>query len=84
MLNYEKLMKFNPTEYDRMINSLGQEIIFVEHPNLEDESQIICICNELKLAAYSTFFDLDDMLAEHKEYEPRFIDGKLYLGDLEA
>lgn len=84
MINYNKLMEWNPTEYDRMTNSLGQEIVFYEHPNLGDEGQVICVCHNLKLAAYSTFFDLDDMLADHLEYEPRFINNKLYLGELEA
>jgi hypothetical protein len=67
-----------------MINSEGQEIAFVEHPLRGDEAPIICVCHELKLAAYSGFFDLDDMLATHGEYQPSFMDGSLYIGDFEA
>ena len=33
-----------------------------------------------KLADYSTFFELDDMTADHKEYEPTFVNGKLLIG----
>ena len=84
MINYEQLMAHNPTEYGRMTNSLGQEIIFVEHPFRGDESPVICVCKEQKLAAYSTFYELDDMLAEHKEYEPSFQDGKLFIGQFES
>ena len=84
MLNYEKLMKFKPFELDKMTNSLGQEIVFLEHPTEGQDAEIICACHELKLADYSTFYDLDDMLADHKEYEPTFVNGKLYLGDIEA
>ena len=74
MLNYENLIINNPTIYDEMINSLDQKITFVEHPFKGDEVQIICICHELKLAAYSDFFELDDMMASHREYEPVFMD----------
>ncbi|SHH86897.1 hypothetical protein SAMN05444481_13624 [Flavobacterium frigidimaris] len=80
MLNYENLIKNNPTVYDEMINSLEQKITFVEHPTKGDEVPIICICHELKLASYSDFFELDDMLAGHKEYEPVFICGDFQHG----
>lgn len=80
MINYEKLMKHEPSVYGKMVNSLGQEIEFVEHPIKGDEAEIICVCHELKLADYSTFFDLDDMTADHKEYEPTFVNGKLLIG----
>jgi hypothetical protein len=80
MLNYEKLMAHNPTEYGRMTNSLGQEIVFVEHPLRGDETPVICVCNELGLASYSTFYELDDMTADHKEYEPSFKNGNFLIG----
>jgi hypothetical protein len=84
MLNYEKLMAHNPTVYDKLINSIGQEIEFIEHPIKGDTTMVICVCHELKLACYSTFFETDDMLADHKEYEPSFVDGKLFIGDMQA
>lgn len=80
-MNYEKLMDQNPTEYGRMTNSKGQEIVFYEHPVRGDEERVICVSHELKLAAYSDFWELDDMEAEHGEYEPKFVDGKLHHGD---
>jgi len=82
MLNYEKLMAENPTEYGRMVNSYGQEIVFVEHPIHGDESPVIAVCHELKLASSTDFFELDDMMADHKEYEPNFEGGKFYHGNL--
>ena len=83
MINYEKLMSYNPTEYDRMTNSKGQKIIFVEHPTRGDEYPVIAVCHELKLAYVTDFFDLDDMMADHKEYEPSFENGKLLIGEFE-
>lgn len=80
MLNYLKLTALNPTVYATMINSLGQTIKLVEHPTKGDETEIIAICDELKLASYTDFYDLDDMLAEHKEYEPLFINGEFQHG----
>jgi hypothetical protein len=82
MLNYEKLMAHNPTEYGRMVNSIGQEIVFVEHPTKGDETPVICVCHDLKLACYSTFYELEDMTADHKEYEPSFQGGSFLIGDL--
>jgi hypothetical protein len=79
-LNYEKLMSVVPTEYDRMINSIGQEIVFYEHPIRGDEEFVIAVCHELKIAAYTDFFDIYDMIADHKGYEPKFINNELILG----
>jgi len=83
-MNYEKLMGHNPTSYGKMTNSIGQEIEFYEHPLKGDEAEVICVCHELKLAQYSTFFETDDMVAEHGEYEPSFQDGVLFIGGFEA
>jgi len=80
MLNYEKLMVNEPTVYRTFINSLGQTIDFVEHPFKGEDAEVICVCHALKLASYSGFYDLCDMVAEHKEYEPAFVDGKFLIG----
>lgn len=80
MLDYQNLINDNLTVYDEFVNSIGQRITFVEDPMKGDEVQIICISHELQLAAYSDFFDLDDMLASHGEYEPLFINGNFRHG----
>jgi len=72
MLNYQKLMNLNPTVLGSMTNSKNQFIEFIEHPIQGDESDVLLICRELQLAAHSGFYELDDMIAEHKEYEPSF------------
>ena len=82
-INYNKLMEHNPTSYGKMVNSKSQEIEFYEHPLNGDMSPIICVCHDLQLAAYSTFFETDDMTAEHGEYEPTFVDGVLLIGGYE-
>lgn len=79
-MNYQKLMNLNPTSFGKMINSKGQEIEFLEHPLKGDEAPVICACHALQLADSSTFFETDDMMADHKEYEPTFEDGKLLIG----
>jgi hypothetical protein len=83
MLNYKKLMKADPTEYDRMTNSMGQEIVFYEHPYKGDEFPVIIVCHELRLADYTDFMETTDMMADHQEYEPSFVAGKLYIGGYE-
>jgi hypothetical protein len=82
-MNYKKLMEYNPTEYDRMVNSKGQEIVFYEHPLRGDEFPVIIVCHELELADYTDFMETTDMMEDHKEYEPSFVNGKLYIGDYE-
>ena len=82
MIDYHKLMLEKPMEYENFVNSKGQKISFVEHPFIGDEYPIICVCHELKLASSSDFFETDDMLADHKEYEPSFQDGKFYIGNI--
>lgn len=84
MINYEKLMSHNPTSYGKITNSDGQEIEFYEHPLKGDEAEVICVCHALKLAQYSGFFETDDMKADHKEYEPSFLNGQLFIGKYEA
>lgn len=79
-LNYAKLMEHNPTIYDTMVNSLGQTIELVEHPLKGDSTFVLAICHELKLASYTDFFETDDMLEDHREYEPLFIDNQLQHG----
>lgn len=71
-MNYKKLMDWNPTEYGRMINSKGQEVVFYEHPTRGDEEFVICVCHKLQLAEYSDFFEICDMMEDHGEYEPWF------------
>jgi hypothetical protein len=82
-MNYEKLMQRKPTEYGKMINSKGQEIVFYEHPLKGDEHPVIVVCHELRLAASSDFWETDDMEAEHGEYEPSFENGELYIGEFQ-
>ena len=80
MLNYEKLMSLNPYKYGTMMNELDQQIDFYEHPIHGDESDVIAVCHELKLADYTGFFELGDMTAKHGEYQPKFVNGVLVIG----
>ena len=82
-MNYEKLMSYNPTSLWLLTNSINQNIEFFEHPLKGDEFPVIIVCHELKLADYSDFMETDDMIASHQEYEPKFINKKLFIGDVE-
>jgi len=78
-INYEKLMKHKPTYLGYTTNDLKQNIDFYEDPIHGDEAEIICVCHELQLAAYSSFFDIYDM-RDTIDYQPLFIDGELLMG----
>ena len=82
-MNYEKLIKHNPTSLGIIVNSIGQEIEFFEHPLKGDEFPVIIVCHELKLADYTDFMETNDMIASHKEYEPSFVQNKLFIGNIE-
>jgi hypothetical protein len=84
MINYKKLIANTPTKYGEMVNSIGQKIEFVEHPTRGDEHPVIAVCHELELAASTDFYELDDMTADHKEYEPSFQNNKFFIGEFEA
>jgi hypothetical protein len=73
-------MKHKPYSLGKFTNSLNQEIEFYEHPIHGDEADVICVCHEFMLAKNSGFMETTDMIADHKEYEPLFIDGKLTFG----
>lgn len=79
-LKFDKLMSFNPTIYDEYINTQGKKVLFCEHPCLGDESPVIVIFPDDKLAFESGFWDIEDMIAEHKEYEPVLIGNDCFLG----
>jgi hypothetical protein len=83
-INYTKLVALQPTIYCTMVNSLGQTIELVEHPIYGDEREVVAVCHELKLAAYTGFFETNDMTDESGEYQPAFIDNDLYIGSFQA
>jgi hypothetical protein len=72
-LFFQKLSQWSSLEeYDRLVNSKGQTIRLVEDPLLGDNAPVIAICEELSLASKTDFYDVDDMIASHGEYEPYF------------
>lgn len=77
-------MGYNPFKYGEMTNSTGQKIEFYECAIRGDTAPVIAVCHDLKLAEYTNFYELDDMVADHGEYEPIFVEGKLFHGQFEA
>lgn len=75
-LNYEKLMALNPTEYDRVTNQLGQEVVFYEHPIVGDDLPVIAVFHEQKVAAITGFYDTGDFY-EGSEYLPVCMHGEV-------
>lgn len=70
-------MACNPTEYTRITNKLGQEVVFYEHPSYGDEYPVIAVIHEYKVAVCTDFYDTDDMVAEHGEYTPAYMHGEV-------
>ena len=82
-MNYHKFMDQDPFEYGQMTNSKGQTIHFYEHPFYGDEHEIIVVCHSMQMVSDSGFFDIEDMTAEHGEYEPWFdMSGEYHVGNL--
>jgi hypothetical protein len=80
---FEMLQKWDSLFiYNVFTNSKGQTISLVEHPTKGDSVPIIAVCEELKIAATTDFYETGEMLASHGEYEPWFNDkGELVIGD---
>jgi hypothetical protein len=79
-MNYTKLMSLNPTELGVMTNDKGQVITFIEHPTRGDEFPVIAVHHETQQAGNTEFYELDDMTAEHGEYQPWFDEQGLHIG----
>lgn len=78
---YSLMTEMQATVYATMTNELNQKIEFLEHPIHGDIFPIIVAFPEEKVAFPSDFYDLDDMMnAEHSEYRPFLIEGKMQLG----
>jgi len=73
---YDDLFSNKPTKLGEVINSIGQEIIFYEHPIFREDYPILCVCHELKLISSTNYYDIDDILLT---YDPVFINGDLVL-----
>ncbi len=79
---YEFLKKHNPYVYNSFVNSHKQVVMLVEHPVKGDEVNVIAMFPEKGLAFDTDFFDTEDMLAAHKEYEPKLDDdGSFFIGN---
>lgn len=81
---YTKLMNNNPTHYGTWINKEGQTIDFYECPFQGGDIQVVCVSHALKLACYSDFYETTDMIQDHREYEPSFTNGVLYMGEFQV
>jgi hypothetical protein len=79
-MNYAKLMATEPTKLGEITNNLNQLIEFYEHPLRGDESPVIAVCHDMKLAELTDFYELDDMTATEEDYRPMFVDGALRMG----
>lgn len=83
-LNYTRLTALNPFIFEDFTNSIGQRVQLVEHPIHGDEYEVIVLFPEYSVAFNSTFFECDDMMASHGEYQPWFDGTNLWLGDTMA
>jgi hypothetical protein len=73
-------MEKNPFKYGEIINKENQLIEFFEHPYYGQDFPVIAVCQDLKLAELTTFYELDDMVAQSGEYTPLFIEGSIRYG----
>jgi len=72
LFDLEKPFPFTTT------NKLGQYIEFFEHPQLGDSA---CVYGRINGVYFNTtFFDLDDMIADDGEYKPHLIDDRVLCG----
>lgn len=75
----DNFMKQEPTLLDTMTNKLNQEIKFFEHPENGDEDFVYALIDGNVLVR-TDFFETVDMTADHQEYTPFLIEGKVWSG----
>jgi hypothetical protein len=73
-----KFMALEPTSYGTHTNKLGQIITFYEHPLRGDEAPVYGMIEGVLFV--TDFWETDDMEAEHGEYTPLLVDGKIHCG----
>ena len=64
------------TKLGELTNCLKQKIELFEDPVEGQDATVIALCEELKIAAHTDFWDTHDLL-EIDDYEPSFLNGKL-------
>ena len=69
-------MAYEPTIYTEFVNSQGKKVQLCEHPTRGDEYPVLVVFPDEQLAFVSDFWETDDMVAEHGEYEPVLVEGE--------
>tara|TARA_B100000795_G_scaffold24693_1_gene16510 strand:- start:411 stop:668 length:258 start_codon:yes stop_codon:yes gene_type:complete len=69
----DNFMAAKPYELDRVINHLGQEVIFYEDPITDH----FVYCYIEKNLAMTGFFETDDFLVEDSDYMPILVNGEI-------
>lgn len=69
-----------PTVLGTHVNVLEQTITFYEHPTKGDDFFIMAGIGDYIFQ--TSFFELDDMTADHGEYTPQIFAGSLWFGDM--
>jgi hypothetical protein len=80
MDHYTNLIASDPFVYIEFTNSLGQRIKIVEDPIWGDEAPVIAVCDDLKIADFSDFYETGEVDEVGGEYEVGFVDGVLVHG----
>jgi hypothetical protein len=69
-INFEKLMGAKPTVYDTY--TYNGQVVLCEHPSLGDEVSVIAYVEEHKVAWYTNFMDIDDLIECGGDYQQYF------------
>ena len=81
VLNYNKLVSLKPTILASFTNRIGQKFEIAEHPLSGDQSPVIIVFHDEKIAVLSDFYEPDDLISEYGgDYHPVYILGEIHLG----
>lgn len=76
-LSFGKLMAFNPTLLDTMINQIGQRVNFYEHPTKGDEYTVLGVFPDFNIAFDTDHWDTSDFY-DYSDYNPIYKDGRVF------
>ena len=73
-MKYGILMAQNPTLLHTMVNQLGQEIEYYEHPTYGDTYPVIAVLHSAEQAKLTDFYDTEDFF-EDSDYNYVYLNG---------
>ena len=76
-LDYNRIVKSQPTVLAEISNAIDQEVVFVEDPDYGDCAPVIALFHKEKIAVKTDFYDCEDMTDKFGDCTPALMFGEV-------